>query len=352
MKDLPWIAVYTGLRDHPKTGQLADALGVDGSYALGLLVTLWLYVGKHCADTGAVHGMSEDRLQKIFDTKLLVVDIFDAMSELDLIKIDRRGTLSIEIHDWDDYQGPAQKCLEDRVKDRDRKRAARAMSADSPGTVQGKSSATVQYSTVQERERDKKEKTDSPSTSSTPTDSTENLTDLTNEEETMRSEARNLRSGFWEMVQGSAGLGSNKVLPEAICVALRAHGVDLVRKAIRLYVTEWKLTDSPPRGFSSFCDEALPGYLDMARSQEAQQIATAPVILEDLIKVNERKIEEGGWAVGDEVEWRETSRDPWWPGEIVELESGELGLTIPDLAKHVNEPMRLAEVLHEVRRAE
>jgi hypothetical protein len=131
---MAWIESHQTLRDHPKLMRLARLLDVPRTSAAGLLHFLWWWALDHAED-----GDLSD-----FDALDLALaagwegdpDTFVKALE-DCGPGERAGFLACSdgrrvLHDWHDYAG---KLVDRRVKDRQRKRAQREKSDDSPKDV-------------------------------------------------------------------------------------------------------------------------------------------------------------------------------------------------------------------------
>jgi hypothetical protein len=118
-ENVAWLEVHQSVRDHRKIVALADALGVEENYALGLCVHFWLWAVDN-APTGHLPESNRAiargcRWAGDFD------HLLDCLIAAGLV--DDRGD-SRSIHDWADYAG---KLIERRHANAQRMRESRAM---------------------------------------------------------------------------------------------------------------------------------------------------------------------------------------------------------------------------------
>jgi hypothetical protein len=127
---MAWIEVHQSLRDHRKTIDLAERLGVSEACAVGHLLFIWLWALDNAND-----GLLTTSPQVIAKIAAFCGDANAFQSALiESGYVDQVGD-SLVIHDWDDYAG---KLIAKRKSDAERKRKERAskgQTRDGSGTV-------------------------------------------------------------------------------------------------------------------------------------------------------------------------------------------------------------------------
>ena len=113
---MAWIELHQGLREHKKVYACMEVLGVNRVTMVGMLATFWLWALDNAQD-GSLKGISNRTIARICDWPEKKADKLVA-AFCDTGWLDRDGE-NLVIHDWYDYAG---KLMEQREKDRERKR--------------------------------------------------------------------------------------------------------------------------------------------------------------------------------------------------------------------------------------
>lgn len=119
---MAWIESHQELREHPKTKRLCRLLELPRPTVVGYLHFLWWWAYDY-APEGDLSSFTDDDLADAIDWSGSPEKLVSALVESGFLNDDR------QIHDWGDF---AQKWIERRRADRERKRAERA----SPSKVQ------------------------------------------------------------------------------------------------------------------------------------------------------------------------------------------------------------------------
>lgn len=133
---MAWIESHQELRDHPKTRRLARYLGIHVREAVGLLHFLWWWALDYAEDG----DLSRFEAADIADAILWDGDPEQAVDALVRAGFLDRTDSGLVIHDWDEYAG---RLVEQRRKNRERKRRSRARHADVTRDTQGRHGATI-----------------------------------------------------------------------------------------------------------------------------------------------------------------------------------------------------------------
>lgn len=111
---MAWIESHQELREHPKTKRLCRLLGLPRPTVVGYLHFLWWWAYDY-APEGDLSAFTDDDIADAVDWDGEPGALVSALIESGFINADRH------IHDWGDF---AQKWIERRRADRERKRAA------------------------------------------------------------------------------------------------------------------------------------------------------------------------------------------------------------------------------------
>lgn len=112
---MAWIESHQELREHPKTKRLCRALKQPRPAVVGYLHFLWWWAYDY-APEGDLAAFSDEDIADAVDWDGDASAFVSALTQSGFINDDRR------IHDWEDF---AQKWIERRQADRERKRAQR-----------------------------------------------------------------------------------------------------------------------------------------------------------------------------------------------------------------------------------
>lgn len=124
---MAWISVH----DHViggKLRELSKALGLPQEWALGVLVTLWLWGLDNCDSSGRVLNADKEDILEVFSQKLLAkldgIDLVESLITTRWLDEPEPGVLFI--HDWDIWQEQWYKFQQRKAYDAERKRQERA----------------------------------------------------------------------------------------------------------------------------------------------------------------------------------------------------------------------------------
>lgn len=112
---MAWIESHQELRDHPKRKRLSRLLEINRRETVGLLHELWWWAYDY-APEGDLSAFSDEDIADAIDWEGDSSQLAEALVQAGFIDDSRR------IHDWEDF---AQKWIERRQADRERKRAQR-----------------------------------------------------------------------------------------------------------------------------------------------------------------------------------------------------------------------------------
>lgn len=112
---MAWIESHQELRDHPKRKRLSRLLGISRRETIGLLHEVWWWAYDYATE-GDLSDFTDEDIADAVDWESDPGALVAALTEAGFINADR------QIHDWDDF---AQKWIERRRADRERKRAKR-----------------------------------------------------------------------------------------------------------------------------------------------------------------------------------------------------------------------------------
>jgi hypothetical protein len=124
---MAWIESHQELREHPKTKRLCRALTLSRREAVGLLHFLWWWSYDYAAD-GDLSVFTDEDIADAVDWENDPGELVAALTSCGFLTDDR------QIHDWEDF---AQKWIERRRADRERKAAARRKPEDIQETSDG-----------------------------------------------------------------------------------------------------------------------------------------------------------------------------------------------------------------------
>lgn len=99
---IPWVQVYSNLVAHPKTGNLADALGIKcaelepEALAVGVLVCLWTWAVQN-APQGDLSGCNERTIARAAQWKKNPQTLISALKDCGFLDED------MKLHDWEEY---------------------------------------------------------------------------------------------------------------------------------------------------------------------------------------------------------------------------------------------------------
>lgn len=123
---MAWLQVHQTIKDHRKTFDSADALGIEPSHMLGLIVSFWLWALDN-APLGDLEGISNRTIARAAGWPDSDADHFvECIEAAGWLDSDEDGHLTI--HDWHDYTG---KLIDQREAEKQRSRRRRA-AATSP----------------------------------------------------------------------------------------------------------------------------------------------------------------------------------------------------------------------------
>lgn len=117
---MAWIESHQELRDHPKRKRLSRVLGISRRETIGLLHEFWWWAYDY-APEGDLSGFTDEDIADAVDWENDPGELMAALVQSGFINEDRK------IHDWEDF---AQKWIDRRRADRERKRAQRSKSED------------------------------------------------------------------------------------------------------------------------------------------------------------------------------------------------------------------------------
>lgn len=117
---MAWIQVHQTLKDHRKVYAVADALDVDPAYALGLIVSFWLWALDN-APSGSLEGISNRMIARAAQWAGSADEFVEALKSADLL--DETDNETLELHDWQEYTGSL---IEKREAEKNRSRKRRA----------------------------------------------------------------------------------------------------------------------------------------------------------------------------------------------------------------------------------
>lgn len=117
---MAWIESHQELRDHPKRRRLSRLLEISRRETIGLLHELWWWAYDYAAE-GDLAAFTDADIADAIDWDSDPGALVAALVEAGFLTADR------QIHDWADF---AQKWIERRQADRERKRAARSKPPD------------------------------------------------------------------------------------------------------------------------------------------------------------------------------------------------------------------------------
>jgi hypothetical protein len=110
-----WIESHQELRDHPKRKRLSRLLDISRRETIGLLHELWWWAYDYAAE-GDLSTFTDEDIADAIDWEHDPGALIAALTQSGFINDDR------QIHDWEDF---AQKWIERRQADKERKRAKR-----------------------------------------------------------------------------------------------------------------------------------------------------------------------------------------------------------------------------------
>ena len=137
--EMAWIESHQELGTHRKTMRLCTLLHIDDTRAVGMLHFLWWW---------ALDNAPDGNLTGLTDRELAQASHWRGKPELWMSGLCQAGWVDREnetttLHDWHDYAG---KLVSKRQQNKERMRAARAISVQS--TCDARAEATQQYPTV------------------------------------------------------------------------------------------------------------------------------------------------------------------------------------------------------------
>lgn len=142
---MAWIESHQELREHPKTKRLCRLLALPRPMVVGYLHFLWWWAYDY-APEGDLSVFSDEDIADAVDWEGEPSALMSALVQAGFVTEDRR------LHDWEDF---AQKWIERRRQDRERKRATRSAgepdrrtSNGSPPEIHSLSGVTVPDHTV------------------------------------------------------------------------------------------------------------------------------------------------------------------------------------------------------------
>jgi len=161
MAGLPWIKVWTAVRDHPKVQRLERELGIkDG---LGVVVRLWCWTADYHpgGEFPEADGVTAAKAARGDATKRSPADVLDAMVAAGLLD---RVPGGLRVHDWDDMQTRHVEA-EDRRKALAAERQARwrdrhSVTSNGSRNASRNGDVTDPIVTEREREREKERETE------------------------------------------------------------------------------------------------------------------------------------------------------------------------------------------------
>lgn len=140
---IPWIQVYSNLIKHPKTTNLADALGLSckdaspNAVAAGMLVSLWLWAAQN-ATGGDLSGCSDRAIAEAAEYKKKPSVFVDALIKTKWLNPDRT------IHDWEEYAALLNDTVE-RQKENTRERVRKHRERKKAVTVTHQTPSSVMH---------------------------------------------------------------------------------------------------------------------------------------------------------------------------------------------------------------
>ena len=117
-----WIELHDTLSEHRKTEALAQALGVNQAWAVGILAALWTWSIRN-APTGDLSGVSDKAIARACFWERGAGRLVDALTRCGWLDPDRR------LHHWQDYAG---RLLARRAANAQRMRDYRARTESPP----------------------------------------------------------------------------------------------------------------------------------------------------------------------------------------------------------------------------
>ncbi len=93
-----WIELHDTLSEHRKTEALAQALGVNQAWAVGILAALWTWSIRN-APTGDLSGVSDKAIARACFWEKGAGRLVEALAQCGWLDSDRR------LHNWEDYAG-------------------------------------------------------------------------------------------------------------------------------------------------------------------------------------------------------------------------------------------------------
>lgn len=124
---MAWIESHQELREHPKTKRLCRLLALPRPMVVGYLHFLWWWAYDYGAD-GDLSRFTDEDIADAIDWEGDPGELVAALTQCGFLTEDR------QIHDWEDF---AQKWIERRKNDRERKRAGRRSPDDVQRTSDG-----------------------------------------------------------------------------------------------------------------------------------------------------------------------------------------------------------------------
>lgn len=143
---MAWIELHQGLREHKKMFACAEALNLSRIETIGTLVSLWLWALDNAQD-GSLQGISNRTVACVCGWPEKKADkLVNTLKDTGWLDYDDDKECLV-IHDWYDYAG---KLMEQREKDRERKRKEKSgrknsggIPAENPRNNQGIPGATI-----------------------------------------------------------------------------------------------------------------------------------------------------------------------------------------------------------------
>jgi hypothetical protein len=124
---MAWIESHQELRDHPKRKRLSRILDISRRETIGLLHELWWWAYDY-APEGDLSAFTDEDIADAIDWERDPGALVEALVEAGFINADR------QIHDWEDF---AQKWIDRRQADKERKRAKRGKPISVPEASAG-----------------------------------------------------------------------------------------------------------------------------------------------------------------------------------------------------------------------
>lgn len=126
---MAWIELHQGLREHKKMFACAEWLKISQVEMIGTLVCLWLWALDN-AENGSLKGISNRTVARVCGYNEKKADqLVNALCATGWLDRDNENDCLV-IHDWYDYAG---KLMEQRGKDRERKRKGKENKRNSAG---------------------------------------------------------------------------------------------------------------------------------------------------------------------------------------------------------------------------